>query len=89
MATPDPAPVRRTLATYTAWRIVLAAAVFGVCVVAGLDTPISLVIAFFASSIASFVLLRSQRDELTSGLMARRQAKLDAKARRRSALDEG
>lgn len=82
------APIPRSLAAYTGLRIVLFAGVFGVCLVAGLETPISIVISFFVSALASFVLLRRQRDQLTDGLMARRAAKLEAKAKRRAALDD-
>lgn len=88
MPSPDPAPVRRTLAVYTLWRIAFAVAVFAACLAGGLDTPLSLVIAFLVSSIASYLLLRGQRDALTAALLARRQTKLDARARRRAALDE-
>lgn len=86
--TENPAPaVPKSIVAYTALRIVLFAGVFGVCLVAGLETPISLVIGFLASSIMSFVVLRRQRDQLTDGLIARREAKLAAKAKRREALD--
>ena len=60
MTTPH---VKRSLAMYTVGRLALLVFVFGVCLVAGLETPISIVIAFVVSSIASFLLLRGQRDE--------------------------
>jgi hypothetical protein len=85
----DAAKVPRTIAFYTGARFIMFLGAFGVCLVLGLETPISIVLAFVVSSLASFVLLRRQRDALAAGLMVRRERKVAAKARRRDALDEG
>lgn len=79
----------RPLLVYSLLRVALFALATGVCLfVLRLSLPISVVLGVVASSLGALTLLRSQRDEVTSALMARRQAGDDAKARRRSALDD-
>ncbi len=79
----------RRLLVYTLLRaalFALATAVFFFLV--RLSLPISVVLGLLVSSFAALTLLRSQRDELTTAMLARREAKQEATARRRAALDE-
>ncbi len=79
----------RRLLLYTLLRaalFALATAVFYFLV--RLSLPISVVLGLVVSSLAALTLLRTQRDELTATMLARREAKQQARARRRTALDE-
>jgi hypothetical protein len=77
----------RTLLAFTGIRVVLFLAVFGVCLVAGLETPISLVIGLGVSAVFSFALMGRQRDAIADGLIARSRKRSADQARRRAALD--
>lgn len=87
MATEDPHAVRKTIAVYTGLRLLLFVGAFGVCLVAGLSTPLGIVIALFVSSVLSFLLLREQRERLAGKLLARSNRRAEQKSRRRAALD--
>ncbi len=78
----------RPLLVYTLLRLALlalATAVFFFLV--RLSLPVSVVLGLVVSSLGALTLLRRQRDDLSSALLARREAGQQAKARRRAALD--
>lgn len=84
-----PGRMGRRLLVYTLLRAAMFALVTAVFYfLARLSLPISVVLGVLVSSLAALVLLRTQRDQLTASVLARREAKQQARSRRRTALDE-
>lgn len=75
----------RTFITYTAARLLLFAAAFGLVYMLGARGAVGLVIALVISGLASYVLLTEQRDAMSSSIVERLSRLKGAAAR----LDEG
>lgn len=71
----------KALAIYGLLRLLLLAGLFAACWFVGLDGFLGLLIALVVSVPASYLLLRRQRDALTTALVARAERRSELRAR--------
>jgi len=67
-----PRSITRTYASYLGLRIVLFAAVLGICILLGLTGWLAAIVALLVSGVIALPLARKQRDEITQAFHHRR-----------------
>jgi hypothetical protein len=67
-----PRSITRTYASYLGLRLVLFAAVLGICILLGLTGWLAAIVALLVSGVIALPLARKQRDEITQAFHHRR-----------------
>jgi multisubunit Na+/H+ antiporter MnhG subunit len=67
-----PRSVTRTYVSYLGIRLLLFAAVLAICIVAGMNGLLAVVVALLVSGVIAFPLARRQRDEIARAFQQRR-----------------